>query len=131
MSEQGRASTWGPKRWFEQQWLLDTVIRAENIDWDQPRSAYTLRPIGTDAAMEFNWAKQRIRNFEDIAPAFIAAAARRERTAQDAEARGHVVTAREDYFAAAIMLTPAAWAITDDDALLRTIYARVNANYDG
>ena len=131
MSEHGRASTWGPQRWFEQQWLLDTVIRAENIDWDQPRSAYTLRPIGTDAGMEFNWAKSRIRKFEDIAPAFMAAAARRERMAQEAEARGHVVTAREDYFAAAIMLTPAAWAITDDDALLRAIYARINADYDG
>jgi hypothetical protein len=80
MSEHGMASTWGPKRWFEQQWLLDTVIRAENIDWDQPRSAYTLRPIGTDAAMEFNWAKQRIRKFEDIAPAFIAAAWTRARS---------------------------------------------------
>jgi len=54
MSIHAKATTWGPKRWFEQQWLLDTVIRAENIDWDQPRSGYTLRVIGTDAAQEFN-----------------------------------------------------------------------------
>lgn len=131
MSEQHEASTRGPRRWHEQRWLVDTVIRAESIDWEQPRSAYTLRPIGTDAALEFNWAKQRIRKFDDIAPAFIAAAARRERTAREAEERGHFVTAREDYFAAAIMLTPAVWAITDDDALLRSLYHRLNANYAG
>ena len=109
MSIHSKATTWGPKRWFEQQWLLDTVIRAENIDWDQPRSGYTLRVIGTDAAQEFNWAKSRIKKYEDIAPAFMAAAARRERAAKEAEDKGHFVTAREDYFAAAIMLTPAAW----------------------
>ncbi len=86
MSEQGKTSTRGPRRWHEQQWLVDVVIRAENIDWDQPRSGYTLRPIGTDATMEFNWAKQRIRKYEDIAPTFVAAAARRERMAQEAEA---------------------------------------------
>ncbi len=129
MNEQRKASTRGPRRWHEQQWLVDTVIRAESIDWDQPRSAYTLRPIGTDAAMEFNWAKQRIRKFEDIAPVFIAAAERRERLAREAEQRGHLITAREDYFAAAVMLTPAVWAITDDDALLRELYQRLNANY--
>ena len=129
MSEQRKASTRGPRRWHEQQWLVDTVIRAESIDWDQPRSAYTQRPIGTDAGMEFNWAKQRIRKFEDIAPVFIAAAERRERMAHEAEQRGHLITAREDYFAAAIMLTPAVWAITDDDAQLRELYKRLNANY--
>jgi len=131
MSVHAKATTWGPKRWFEQQWLLDTVIRAENIDWDQPRSGYTLRVIGTDAAQEFNWAKARIKKYEDIAPAFIAAAARRECSAKLAEEKGHFVTAREDYFAAAIMLTPAAWAICDDDEELRRIYDRLNANYDG
>lgn len=129
MNEERKASTRGPRRWHEQQWLVDTVIRAESIDWDQPRSAYTLRPIGTDAAMEFNWAEQRIRKFEDIAPVFIAAAERRERMGREAEQRGHLITAREDYFAAAIMLTPAVWAITDDDALLRELYQRLNANY--
>jgi hypothetical protein len=129
MNSDGTASTRGPRRWHEQQWLVDVVIRAESIDWDQPRSAYTQRPIGTDAGMEFNWAKQRIRKYEDIAPVFIAAAERRERMAREAEDRGHLVTAREDYFAAAIMLTPAVWAITDDDALLRSLYVRLNANY--
>src|SRR5499426_4188513 len=28
------------RRWVEQRWLLDNVIQANGIDWDQPRSIY-------------------------------------------------------------------------------------------
>lgn len=119
----------GPRRWHEQRWLMDVVVRAENIDWDQPRTAQTVNPIGTEAALEVNWVKQRIRKFEDIAPAFVAASERRERMAQEAEERGHLVTAAEHRFAAAILLTPAVWAVTEDDAWLRKLYGRLNANY--
>ena len=62
-----------PRRWHEQRWLTDVVVRAENIDWDQPRSGQTIGPIGTEATFEVNWAKARIRKYDDIAPAFIAA----------------------------------------------------------
>jgi len=70
-----------------------------------------------------------VRKFADIAPVFSAAAERHERMARDAESRGHLVTAREEYFAAAILLTVPAWVITEDDAALRAIYDRMNANY--
>jgi dienelactone hydrolase len=119
----------GPRRWHEQRWALDLAIRAESIDWDQPRTAQTIAPIGVDAAQEVNWARQQVRKFDDIAPAFIAASERRERMAKEAEAAGHIVTAREHYFAAALLLTPAAWAITEDDDWLRKVYERLNANY--
>ena len=29
------------KRWQEQRWILDNIIRAAGIEWDQPRIAYT------------------------------------------------------------------------------------------
>ena len=119
----------GPRRWREQRWLIDTTIRAEGIDWDQPRSFQTIRPIGPEAAGEVNLLKGRVRKFDDIAPVFTAAAERHERMAREAESRGHLVTAREEYFAAAIMLTVPAWAITEDDAALRRVYDRMNANY--
>jgi pimeloyl-ACP methyl ester carboxylesterase len=119
----------GPRRWNEQRWLLDVTVRAENIDWDQPRTGQTVNPIGTEAAMEVNWAKLQIRKYDDIAPAFVAASERRERMAQEAEQRGHLITAREHHFAAAILLTPAVWAVTEDDAWLRKLYDRLNANY--
>jgi pimeloyl-ACP methyl ester carboxylesterase len=122
-------NAYGPRRWHEQRWLTDVVVRAENIDWDQPRGAQTIAPIGSEATLEVNWAKSRIRKYDDIAPSFIAAAERRERMAADAEAQGHAVSAAEHHFAAAILYTPAVWAITDDDAWLRALYVRINANY--
>jgi len=70
-----------------------------------------------------------VRKFDDITPVFAAAAERHERMAREAESRGHTVTAREEYFAAAILLTVPAWAITEDDAALRRVYDRMNANY--
>lgn len=118
-----------PRRWHEQRWLTDVVVRAENIDWDQPRSGQTIGPIGSEATLEVNWAKARIRKYDDIAPAFIAAAERRERMAEEATARGYLVSAAENHYAAAILYTPAVWAITDDDDWLRRLYARINANY--
>src|SRR3979409_1547447 len=105
MSERERRVPQGPRRWHEQRWLIDTTIRAESIDWDQPRSFQTIRPIGAEAAGEVNLLKGRVRKYHDIAPVFAAASERHERMAQEAERRGHLVTAREEYFAAAILLT--------------------------
>ena len=28
------------RRFVEQRWLIDNIIRANGIDWDQPRSIY-------------------------------------------------------------------------------------------
>src|SRR5262245_14698023 len=122
MSERDKHASHGPRRWHEQRWLLDVTIRAESIDWDQPRSFQTIRPIGAEATAEINLLKSRVRKFDDIAPVFEHAAERHERVAREAESRGHLVTAREEYFAAAILLTVPAWAVTEDDAWLRQIY---------
>ena len=34
------------KRWQEQRWILDNIIRTVGIEWDQPRIAYTAGPCG-------------------------------------------------------------------------------------
>ena len=41
-------STGGPltRRWTEQRWLLDNIIRSVGMDWDQPRSIYLSVPDG-------------------------------------------------------------------------------------
>ena len=89
-----------PRRWHEQRWLTDVVVRAENIDWDQPRSGQTIGPIGSEATLEVNWAKARIRQYDDIAPAVIAAAERRERMAEEATRKELVVAQHGDRFLA-------------------------------
>jgi hypothetical protein len=38
------------KRWIEQRWVLDNIIQANGIDWDQPRSQYWNAVCGIQAA---------------------------------------------------------------------------------
>ena len=42
----------GPKvrRWTEQRWAIDNVLRSVGIDWDQPRSFYRTPPAASRAA---------------------------------------------------------------------------------
>lgn len=101
----------GPRRWHEQRWLVDSVLRTDGLEWDQPRVAYTLRPMGIDAANDFAWAKARINKFSDITPVFVELAQRREEAARRAEAAGHLVSGRENYFFAALHYISAEWPL--------------------
>jgi hypothetical protein len=47
------------KRWREQRWILDNVIRANGVDWDQPRTVYLAAPCGLQAAPDFEIIRQR------------------------------------------------------------------------
>jgi len=99
------------RRWVEQRWLLDNVIQANGIDWDQPRSVYWNVPCGMEAAADFAAIRQRVKKYADCSPAFEAAARRREAKAQAAEAANELVTARENYFMAAIHWGASQWPI--------------------
>src|SRR5213596_3934213 len=66
------------RRWTEQRWLLDNTIRSVGMDWDQPRSVYLSAPCGPQAAADFAAVRARIQKYADAAPAFEAAARRRE-----------------------------------------------------
>jgi len=41
------------KRFSEQNWTIDNIIRANGIDWDQPRSIYLSAPCGVEANADF------------------------------------------------------------------------------
>ena len=70
------------RRFIEQRWLLDNIIRANGIDWDQPRTVYLNAPLGLEASADFVAIRQRVQKFADCSPAFQAAgaAARRARS---------------------------------------------------
>ncbi len=108
------SGTSGPRRWHEQRWIIDSVLRTDGLEWDQPRIAYTLRPMGIDAVPDFRLAQAQISKFADITPVFRMLAHRRERKARDAEANGHLVAAREHYFHAALLYASAEWPIWRD-----------------
>jgi dienelactone hydrolase len=103
------------KRWTEQRWQLDNIIQANGMDWDQPRSVYLSAPSGAIANADFAAVRARIKKYADAAPAFEQQARRREAAAKEAEAAGNLVTARENYFVAALHWGAAQWPIDEAD----------------
>lgn len=117
MSEPRQAGTEGEpnvRRWAEQRWLVDNVIRANAIDWDQPRSIYINVACGFEATADFAAIRQRVPKYADITPAFLANAKRRDAKARAAEAERHLVTARDNYFMAAVHWRAAQWPLHDN-----------------
>ncbi len=103
------------RRWTAQRWLLDNTIRSVGMDWDQPRSLYLSAPCGPEANADFAGIRQRITKLADASPAFEAVARRREAKAEAAEQDGNPVTARENYFMAAIHWAAAQWPIDENN----------------
>src|SRR5258705_8558176 len=104
------------RRWTEQGWLVDNSIRANGIDWDQPRSIYMNAACGFEASADFAAIRQRVQKYADVVPAFVATAKRREDKARAAEAEGLTVTARDNYFMAAVHWGAAQWPLHANDA---------------
>src|SRR5438067_4758983 len=103
------------RRFEEQRWLLDNVIRANGIDWDQPRSFYLNGPCGSEATADFAVIRERVKKMADIGPAFETVARRRETKAKAAEEAGHKITARDNYFMAAVHWGAAQWPYDQND----------------
>ena len=104
------------RRWTEQRWLVDNVIRSVGIDWDQPRSINYNAPCGPEANADFAGIRERVRKYADISPAFETAAKRREAKAKAAEAAEEWVTARQNYFIAAVQYAAAQWPHDENNA---------------
>lgn len=111
-AHKGRPHT---RRWADQRWLVDNVIQANGIDWDQPRSVYLNAPCGPEANADFAALRLQVKKYADASPAFEAAARRREAKARAAEDEGRLVTARENYFIASVLWGGAQWPIDEAD----------------
>ena len=104
------------RRWTEQRWLLDNIIRSVGIDWDQPRTITYNTPCGPEANADFVGIRERVKKYADISPAFETAAHRRETKARAAEDAGELVTARNNYFYAAILYAASQWPHDENSA---------------
>jgi dienelactone hydrolase len=107
---EGGATT---RRFTEQRWTLDNIIRANGIDWDQPRSIYLSAPCGVEANADFAAIRARVQKMADIGPAFASTAKRREAKAREAETENNTVTARDNWYMAAIHYGAAEWPYDD------------------
>src|ERR1700721_2356030 len=58
------------RRWTEQRWVLDNLIQANGVDWDQPRTQYWNAACGLQAGPDFARIRQRVHKYADIAPEF-------------------------------------------------------------
>jgi dienelactone hydrolase len=102
------------RRWTEQRWLIDNVIRANGPEWDQPRLGNLAAALGPEAGADIAAIRDRVKKFADAAPAFEAVARRREARAREAEAAGSPVLARENYYMAANFWASAQWPIDEN-----------------
>ena len=109
------------RRFTEQRGLLDNVIRSVRMDWDQPRSLYLSGPCGIEASADCAGIRQRITKLADASPAFEAVARRREAKAAAADEERHPVTARDNYFMAAIRWGASQWPIDEANAQNRSM----------
>jgi dienelactone hydrolase len=104
------------RRWIAQRWLVDSVIRSVGIDWDQPRSINYNAPCGPEANADFGAIRERVKKYADISPAFETAARRRQSKAEAAHEAGEYVTARQNYFIAAVQFAAAQWPHDENNA---------------
>jgi dienelactone hydrolase len=117
------------KRFEEQRWVMDNIIRANGIDWDQPRSIYISNPCGPEGNADIAGVRERVKKMADIAPAFEAVARRREAKAKAAEEAGSPITARDNYFMAAVYWGAAQWPYDQNDELNVACHLKKRENY--
>ncbi len=69
------------KRFKEQRWIIDNIVKMVGLEWDQGRIGYSMTPCGIGAMPDFQRVQARCRKFNDIAREFGAAALHRQRRA--------------------------------------------------
>ncbi len=117
------------KRWQEQRWILDAVIRTVGVEWDQQRIGYMSAPGGPQAIPEFRATAARIKRVADFVREFSATARRREAKAETFEAAGRLVAARESYMIASLLWATARWPIFEANETLEQLEGRMNHCY--
>ncbi|MGH2406496.1 MAG: alpha/beta hydrolase family protein [Candidatus Limnocylindrales bacterium] len=105
------------RRFREQRWLLDNVIRLVGVDWDQGRSRYMALACPPDAEVDFGRVRERVRKFADIHREFAAAGRRREASADEARADGRAIAEREHAFVSSILWGCAQWPLFGNSEL--------------
>src|SRR5262249_52783200 len=99
------------KRFDDQRWGLDNVMKANGVDWDQSHTGVVIRSGGPSTIPDMAELRKRVKRLVDIGPAFEALAKQREGMAKEAEQKGDKSAARENYFLAANYWTSAMWTI--------------------
>jgi dipeptidyl aminopeptidase/acylaminoacyl peptidase len=117
------------KRWSEQRWILDAVIRTVGVEWDQHRIGYMSAPAAPQSVPEFRATAARIKKVSDFVREFSISARKREAKAVAFEEAGRLITARESYLTASLLWASARWPIFETTAELENLEDRMNHCY--
>jgi dienelactone hydrolase len=117
------------KRFNEQRWVLDNVIQANGVDWDQSHTGVVIGSGGPSTIPEMAELKKRVRRLVDIGPAFEDLAKAREAQAKDAEKSGNAKAAGEHYYLAASYWASAMWTIDEISARIKMQNAKKLENF--
>jgi dienelactone hydrolase len=101
------------KRFDEQRWVLDNVIEANGVDWDQSHTGVAIRSGGPSAVPDMAELRQRVKRLVDIGPAFETLAKKREGLAKTAEQKGDKAAARDHYYLASNYWASAMWTVDE------------------
>jgi len=111
------------KRYNEQRWILDNIIQANGIDWDQAHTGGMIRSCGLDIEGDMRTVRQRVKKYDDIVTAFESVARKREAAAKAAEASGNRIGARDNAYMAAQCYGQAMWSIHEHNDRLQQLNA--------
>ena len=127
-----RAPKGGPivKRFDEQRWVLDNVIQANGVDWDQSHTAVAIHAGGPAAVPDMKELRERVKRLVDIGPTFETLAKKREAMAKDAEQSGDKTAARDNYYLAANYWASAMWTIDEVNHKLKALNDKKRAAFD-
>jgi dienelactone hydrolase len=117
------------KRFNEQRWVLDNVIQANGIDWDQSHTGVIIGSGGPSTIPEMAELKKRVVRLCDIAPAFEAMAQAREAKAKEAEQSGNKEAAAEHYYLASNYWASAMWTVDEVNDQIKMQNAKKLENY--
>lgn len=117
------------KRFNEQRWVLDNVIQANGVDWDQSHTGVVIGSGGPSTIPEMAELKKRVVRLCDIAPAFEALAQAREAKATEAAQSGNREATAEHYYLAANYWASAMWTIDEVNDQIKVQNAKKLENY--
>jgi dienelactone hydrolase len=122
-AEPGRHPVGPPvmRRFDDERWLLDNVIQANGMDWDQPHRAVLLGSCGLGVQSDLTALGTRIKKLADFTPAFEAMARRRQLLAEESESRDEKIPARDNYYIAAAYWGSAMWLVDEVDDQLKSL----------
>jgi len=117
------------KRFDEQRWVLDNVIQANGIDWDQSHTGVIIGSGGPSTIPEMAELKKRVVRLCDIAPAFEALAQAREAKAMEAAQAGNKEATAEHYYLAANYWASAMWTVDEVNDQIKMQNAKKLENF--